>query len=82
MWIQPRKFIVIGLILVVLGVVGPVLMVLRIVAATFWLSLLSYGASFVGLFLGLLGSAFYAREQVRKRDDFDSELLNAFRQQR
>ncbi len=70
MYVRPPKLIGLGLLLVIAGVVGPVLMVLRIVEATFWLSFFSYGSSFVGLLFGLVGGAFYARERLR-RDDFD-----------
>jgi len=65
----PPKLIGLGLLLVVLGVVGPFLMVLQVVESTFWLSFLSYGASTMGLFLGLIGAAFYARLHVRDQDE-------------
>jgi hypothetical protein len=59
------KLIGIGLVLVILGVVGPLLMVMGMVAPTFWLGGFSYFASTIGLMLGLLGAAFYARERVK-----------------
>lgn len=63
--IAPWKLIVIGLVLVILGVVGPLLMVLRLVESTFWLGGISYLSSTVGLIMGMIGSAFYARQQIR-----------------
>ena len=65
---EPRKLIAIGLVLVILGVVGPVLMVLELVETTFWLSFLSYGASTCGLILGMTGSAFYARVRIKEKE--------------
>ena len=53
------------MLLVILGVIGPLLMVLGIVAPTFWLGAFSYLASTLGLIMGMVGSAFYARQQVR-----------------
>ncbi len=59
--------ILIGFALLVIGWVLPVLMVLKLIEASFFLSFLSHGASVGGLFLGLIGAARYAGE-VRKRD--------------
>lgn len=59
------KLIGLGLLLVVLGFLGPLFMVMEMVPASFWLSFLSYAASTFGLILGLVGAAFYARERVR-----------------
>lgn len=54
--------------MVIIGVIGPVLMVLELVETTYWLSLVSYGASTCGLILGMTGSAFYARERIRDKE--------------
>jgi len=58
---QPWKIIVIGFFLVLFGFVAPFLMVMRIVESSLILNFLSYGASMVGLFLGLIGAALYVR---------------------
>jgi hypothetical protein len=58
---QPWKLIVIGFMLVLFGFVAPFLMVIRVVESSLILSFLSYGASVVGLFLGLIGAALYVR---------------------
>jgi hypothetical protein len=58
--------ILIGFILMVLGVVFPFLMVLHIIASTFFLNFFSYTASLVGLILGLIGSAYYVRLKKKK----------------
>jgi hypothetical protein len=64
--LTPLQFLVFGFILVVFGVVMPYLMVLKVVEATFFLSFLSYIASFTGLMFGIIGIATYTRER-RKR---------------
>ena len=67
MTLSPLKIILIGFALVVLGVVLPFLMVLHILESTFFLNFFSYGASLVGLFLGLIGSAYYVRLNKKKK---------------
>jgi hypothetical protein len=66
MSLSPLKIILIGFALVVLGVVLPFLMVLHIIESTFFLNFFSYGASLVGLFLGLIGSSMYVRVHRKK----------------
>ncbi len=56
---EPWKLIVVGFVLVLLGFVGPFLMVLEALPVTYGLSFLSFSASVVGLFLGLIGCALY-----------------------
>lgn len=58
---QPWKLILIGFVLVLFGAVAPFLMVMQVVESSFILNFLSYGASMVGLFLGLIGAALYVR---------------------
>ena len=58
---QPWKLILIGFILVLFGAVAPLLMVIQVVESSIILNLLSYAASVVGLFLGLIGAALYVR---------------------
>ncbi len=58
---QPWKLIPIGFVLVLFGAVAPLLMVMKVVPSSFILNFLSYGASVVGLFLGLIGAALYVR---------------------
>jgi uncharacterized membrane protein YqjE len=59
--VDPRSYILLGFVLVLLGFVLPFLMVLRIVESSFFLNFLSYGASVAGLLLGLIGAAWYIR---------------------
>jgi membrane associated rhomboid family serine protease len=60
---DPRALIAIGFVLVLLGFVGPLLMVLRIIQPNLALSFISHGASVAGLFLGMLGGALYVRKE-------------------
>jgi uncharacterized Tic20 family protein len=61
--LSPVQLILIGFVLVVVGAVLPFLMVLGVVKSTFFLNYFSFGASLVGLFLGVIGSARYVRQK-------------------
>ena len=52
-----------GFILVMLGWIGPFLMVIHVIPSTFFLNFLSYIASVLGLFLGIWGVALYTRSK-------------------
>lgn len=56
--IKPRWFIVSGALLLTLAVVFSILMVMRIWEASFLLVFLTYGMSFAGLMVGIVGVAF------------------------
>jgi len=58
---NPRLLLVIGFFLVLMGVILPYLMVVHLVKTTYFLSFVSWGSTVSGLFLGLLGSAYYSR---------------------
>lgn len=58
---DPRKLIVIGFFLLLLGFVLPVLMVVHVIHTSLWLSILSHGASISGLTLGLFGIAMVSK---------------------
>jgi hypothetical protein len=60
------KLILIGFLLCLSGVVFPFLMVIKVLESTFLLNFLSYLASIVGLFLGIIGAAYYVRENSQK----------------
>jgi putative Mn2+ efflux pump MntP len=60
---NPKRLIIIGAILVIFGFVAPFMMVLGYLQSTFVLNFLSYTASVVGVFLGMLGAALYVRTQ-------------------
>ncbi len=62
-----RLALLIGFVLVVIGAVLPFLMVLHIIESTFFLNFFAFGASFVGLILGIVGAMNYAMAH-RRRD--------------
>ena len=59
MLISPGRMILLGFFLVFFGFTSAFAMVMRLVEPSFLLSFLSYGASLVGLFLGIIGVASY-----------------------
>ncbi len=59
----PLQLIVIAGVLLVLGAVLPFLMVIRLIEPSFALSFFSYGASLVGLVMGLIGIAQYGHRR-------------------
>ena len=63
MRISPFKMMLLGSALLVLGVLLPLLMVIKILPFALWLSFLSYTASVVGMFVGLIGALTYARNK-------------------
>ena len=63
MRLSPTKMIVIGGGLLLVGVVLPLLMVMKILTSTFFLNFFAYGASLCGSFLGLIGAMTYVREK-------------------
>ena len=65
MRISPFKMMLLGTALLVLGVLLPLLMVIKILPSTLWLSFLSYTASVVGMFVGLIGALTYSRNKKR-----------------
>ena len=65
---RPVEMILIGLVLVLAGAVLPFLMLMRVLQSTFLLNFFAYGASIVGLFLGLLGSATIVQQGRAKRE--------------
>lgn len=63
--ISPFKMMLLGTALLLLGVLLPLLMVIKIFPSTLWLSFLSYTASVVGMFVGLIGALTYSRNKKR-----------------
>ena len=58
---SPLSLIIVGFFLALTGVVLPFLMVIHLIPSTFFLNFFSYGASLVGVFLGIIGAAYYSR---------------------
>jgi hypothetical protein len=54
---SPRFLLSFGIVLMLLGVVLPFLMVIHVLASTFFLNFFSWGASVAGLAFGTIGFA-------------------------
>ena len=67
---HPERLLAIAILLLLFGFVMPFLMALRIVESTFFLNFLAFGASVLGLFLGVAGISVY-RGKGKKKDDED-----------
>ncbi len=57
----PLQLLIVATILLLAGAVLPFLMVIRVLEPSFALSFFSYGASLLGLVMGLIGIAQYGR---------------------
>jgi len=66
-----RRMIFIGFLMVLFGFVTPLLMVIKVVEASYLLGFLSYALSVAGLFMGVIGASQYVR--VHRKPDDDSE---------
>ncbi len=66
-----KQLLIIAVVLMLFGCIMPFLMSLRIVQSTFFWNFLSFGASVLGLFLGLAGIAGMRVEQKHKADRED-----------
>jgi len=58
---NPRLLLSLGLVLMSLGVILPFLMVIHLIASTFFLNFFSWGASVSGMFLGFIGVATWSK---------------------
>jgi hypothetical protein len=58
---------IIGVLLMIVGVVLPLLMVIRVIESTFLLAFVSYGASLVGMVLAFLGLFSYIAGRRKDR---------------
>jgi hypothetical protein len=63
---SPYSILLIGFLLVLLGAVLPLLMLLQLFSASFWLGAISYTATISGLLLGLIGAASFVQLDRRK----------------
>ena len=67
--VDPKILLGVGFFLLVLGVALPMLMVLNLLESTFFLDFFSYGASFLGLMLGMIGAmSLILRSRKRNKD--------------
>ncbi len=60
---QPGTLMIVGVILMLVGFGIPFLMLMGNIPSTFFLNFFAYGASLVGLIMGMLGIATYVRRR-------------------
>lgn len=65
MRINSLHLIYIGAGLLLLGMVLPLLMVMKIITSTFFLNFFAYAASTAGFFMGLIGAMSYVKEKKK-----------------
>ncbi len=58
---SPHFLLALGLVLMLLGIILPFLMVIHILPSSFALNFFSWGASVVGLAIGMIGVTFFTR---------------------
>lgn len=61
---DPRLILLVGIALMLAGIIFPFLMMMQILRSTWFLNFISYTASVLGLMLGIIGVAFYARRRM------------------
>jgi nitrate reductase gamma subunit len=66
---HPRRLIAFSIFLMVFGFVMPFLMTLKLVESTLFLNFFSFGASVLGLMLGLVGIAGLQIKEKKKKED-------------
>jgi hypothetical protein len=70
------RLIALGFLLVLAGAVLPFLMVIGLLPAPLWLSVVSYLSSVSGLFLGLIGAAMWFGIRRRRHESEDGDSLH------
>lgn len=63
---HPKRLILIGFILVLMGAVLPLLMVMSYIKTSFLLCFACYAASFSGLILGIIGTTVWTLPESKK----------------
>jgi hypothetical protein len=64
---HPVQLILVGFVLVMLGMILPFLEIIQVIPSTLFLNFFAYTASVLGLFLGIMGSAFYIKSRKRPK---------------
>ena len=72
--IRGEYLILTGFVMVLLGAILPFLMVMKILTSTMFLNFFSYTVSVAGLFMGLVGCAFFVRYHKKKNKAPSSPL--------
>ena len=64
---NPKVLLGVGFVLLVAGVVLPMLEVLQYIESTFFINFVAFGASFLGLILGMVGAMTIVASRRRPR---------------
>jgi hypothetical protein len=65
----PKRLMWIGFAMMILGIVFPILMIMRILKSTIFLNFLSFFLSLVGLIIGMAGTGLYAAIHRKMKKD-------------
>ena len=65
--LNPKTLLIVGSVLLLAGFILPVLMIIHIIDSTFFLNFLAFGASTLGLLIGMVGALSLAVRN-RRRD--------------
>jgi len=68
---HPGKFIIAAILLLLAGAILPFLMVIQVLESSFFLNFISYIASVVGLFIGIIGVAMYVGKTKNEKKMHD-----------
>jgi hypothetical protein len=60
---SPRLLLSLGVTLMLLGIILPFLMVIHVLASTFFMNFFAWGSSVAGLAFGTLGFAIWSRKR-------------------
>jgi heme/copper-type cytochrome/quinol oxidase subunit 4 len=61
---QGLQYILLGFVLVIFGAIVPFLIVIGVISVSFWVCILAYSASVIGLFLGMFGAFDIRQEEL------------------
>ncbi|NMC86731.1 MAG: hypothetical protein GYA58_15755 [Anaerolineaceae bacterium] len=65
----PKRLMWIGFAMMILGIVFPILMIMRVLESTIFLNFLSFFLSLVGLIIGMAGTGLYAAIHRKMKKD-------------
>jgi hypothetical protein len=71
----PGRVLAIAISMMIFGVVAPFLMVLQLVESTFFLNFLSFIATTLGFYLGIIGFASLRSKNKRSKDNSGDDRL-------
>jgi hypothetical protein len=67
-FLSPGRMIALGFLMVIIGFILPLLMVIQVLEASFFLVFITYVVSAGGLMLGFIGASFIVMGRRKQRD--------------